>query len=193
MYRTPECDCPSTEIDKLLLLTMITTKHSSRMRTARFCAWGRGGRVYLQIPYPVADLRGALGMHAPGSKFLQFHAVSGNILQNHKLAPPRKVGAPTSEKSWIHHCYPLDTLPPGYPTSPDTLPSRKDMRPEIPYPTPQKEHGTRDTLPPSHVNRLIDACENIIFPQQQLNLMTILLQLRMVGIKQKNLDLPLAP
>ena len=32
------------------------------------------------------------------------------------------------------------------------------------YPTPWREHGTRDTLNPP-VNRLTDACENIIFPQ----------------------------
>ena len=34
--------------------------------------------------------------------------------------------------------YPLDTLP-------NTLPHGRDMGPEIPYPRPQKGHGTRDT------------------------------------------------
>ena len=82
--------------------------------------------------------------------------------------------------------YPLDTLPSGYSTPeyptppPDTLPpipppeGTWDQR----YLTP-KEHGTRNNPPlprnmgpeiyriptPPHVNRLIDACENITFPQ----------------------------
>ena len=56
--------------------------------------------------------------------------------------------------------YHPDTLPLQYPT-PDILSPRKDMGPEIPY--LQKEHGTRDTLPPA--NRLTDAYENITFPQ----------------------------
>ena len=41
------------------------------------------------IAFPVADLRGAQGMHAPwGSKFFQFHAVFGKFWHNHMLAPP---------------------------------------------------------------------------------------------------------
>ena len=50
-----------------------------------------------------------------------------------------------------------DTLSPRYPTTspipylPDTLPPRKDMGPEIPY--------------PSLENKLTDVCENITFPQ----------------------------
>ena len=118
---------------------MITRKHSSRMRTARFCGWGGRGRVYPQIPYPVAHLRGALGMHAPESKFLQFHAVFGKILQNHKLAssprelapPPQRNPGSATAIPWIP-C-PLDTLPPQIPY------------PQ--YPTLQKGHETRDTLP----------------------------------------------
>ena len=39
-----------------------------------------------------------------GSKFFQFHAVFGKIWQNHMLTPPpRRVGVPTSGKSWIRH------------------------------------------------------------------------------------------
>ena len=42
-----------------------------------------------------------------GSKFFQFHAVFGEIWQNRMLAPPtpRRVGAPSSGKSWIRHWY----------------------------------------------------------------------------------------
>ena len=41
-----------------------------------------------------------------GSKFFQFHAVFGKIWQNRMLAPtPWGVGAPSSGKSWIRHCY----------------------------------------------------------------------------------------
>ena len=45
--------------------------------------------------------------------------------------------------------YTTDTLAPGYPNSPGyptpRFPTpRRDMGPEIPYPTPQKGHGTRD-------------------------------------------------
>ena len=51
----------------------------------------------------VADLRGALPARAPyGPKFSHFHAIFGNIWQNHMLAPlsPR-VGAPSYWESWI--------------------------------------------------------------------------------------------
>ena len=149
-------------------------------------------------------------MHAPESKFLQFHTVFGKILQNHKLAPP---------KSWRPHLREILDPPlpppqrnPGSATAIPWIPCPLDtLPPQIPYPqypTLQKGHETRDTLPyppegtwdwryptppPHPVNRLTDACENIILQQQQLNLMTSLLQLRMVGMKQKNLDLPLAP
>ena len=40
---------------------------------------------------------------SPGSKVFQFHAVFGKIWQNRMLAPPRRVGAPSSGKSWIRH------------------------------------------------------------------------------------------
>ena len=58
------------------------------------------------LPSAVVDLRGARGMRTPlwGSKFFQFHAVLGEIWQNHMLVPPRRVGAPSSGKSWIRHC-----------------------------------------------------------------------------------------
>ena len=52
------------------------------------------GRVFSwlelpQRPFPVADLKGSRGMHPPRwSKFFQFHAVFGQIWQNHMLAPP---------------------------------------------------------------------------------------------------------
>ena len=49
----------------------------------------------------------------------------------------------------------LDTLPPRYLTPP----LQKGIGPEIPY--PQKEHGTRDTLPPCGQT---DSCKNITFP-----------------------------
>ena len=40
-------------------------------------------------PLSLADLRGGHeGCAPPGSKFFQFHAVSGKIWQNHMLAPP---------------------------------------------------------------------------------------------------------
>ena len=43
--------------------------------------------------------------HAPReSKFVKFHAVFGKFWQNRMLAPPWRVGAPTSGKSWIQHC-----------------------------------------------------------------------------------------
>ena len=54
----------------------------------------------------VADLHSKI-LDAPppprGSKFIQFHAVFGKIWQNRMLAPPWRVGAPSSGKSWIHH------------------------------------------------------------------------------------------
>ena len=53
---------------------------------------------------PVADLSGARGMPPWGSKFFQFHAVFGKIWHNRMLAPPPRVGAPSSGKSWIRHC-----------------------------------------------------------------------------------------
>ena len=46
------------------------------------------------------------------------------------------------------------TLAPGY------LNPGRNLGPETP--TPQKGHGTRDTLLPP--DRIIDACENITFP-----------------------------
>ena len=49
----------------------------------------------------------------PGeSKFFQFHAVFGKIWQNRMLAPPRGVGAPSSGKSRIRHCWGSTTSPP---------------------------------------------------------------------------------
>ena len=54
--------------------------------------------------YSVADLRGC-ARDPPGSKFFEFHAVFGKIWQNRMLAPPWGVGAPSSGKSWIRHCY----------------------------------------------------------------------------------------
>ena len=44
----------------------------------------------LNFRMAVADLRGYEGRFPPpqGSKFFQFHAVFGKILQNHMLAPP---------------------------------------------------------------------------------------------------------
>ena len=54
---------------------------------------------------PVADLHSKILDARPpwGSKFFQFHAVFGKIWQNRMLAPPRRVGAPSSGKSWIRH------------------------------------------------------------------------------------------
>ena len=55
----------------------------------------------------VADLRSKIldaPPPPPGSKFFQFHAVFGKIWQNRMLAPPWRVGTPTSGKSWISHC-----------------------------------------------------------------------------------------
>ena len=40
-----------------------------------------------------------------GPKFFQFHAVFGKIWLNCMLAPPWRVGAPSSGKSWIRHCW----------------------------------------------------------------------------------------
>ena len=37
------------------------------------------------------DLR---GVHPPGSKFFQFHAVFGKIWQNHMLVPPGELAPP---------------------------------------------------------------------------------------------------
>ena len=60
----------------------------------------------------MADLGGAWGMHAPpwASKFFRFHAVFGKIWRVH--APPWRVHAPPSGKSWIRHCrmLPISTL-----------------------------------------------------------------------------------
>ena len=50
--------------------------------------------------FTLADPRGTL----PLSRrffFLHFHAVSGKIYQNNRLAPP----PPPSRKSWIRHCF----------------------------------------------------------------------------------------
>ena len=72
----------------------------------------------------------------------------------------------------------MDTLPlgyptPRYPTRLDTLFSlkylplspRRDIGPEIPYPPPQKENGTRDPeIPQERTNTR----ENITFPQLML-------------------------
>ena len=58
---------------------------------------------------PVTDLHSNI-LEAPrpsGSKFFKFHAVFREIWQNRVLAPPPRVALPTSEKSWICHCYPL--------------------------------------------------------------------------------------
>ena len=47
--------------------------------------------------YTVAGLKGGTRDARPspwGSKFFQFHAVFGEIWQNHMLAPPSRVGAP---------------------------------------------------------------------------------------------------
>ena len=46
---------------------------------------------------------GSVGCEPHRSKFFQFHAVFGKIWQNRMLAPHWRVGAPTSEKSWICH------------------------------------------------------------------------------------------
>ena len=64
-----------------------------------------------QLPYfetlPVADLHSKILNTRPpwGSKFFQFHAVFGKIGQNRMLVRPlpRRVGAPSSGKSWISH------------------------------------------------------------------------------------------
>ena len=57
-----------------------------------------------EVQSSVAHLRGCEGRPPPGSKFFQFHAVFGEIWQNHMLAPPLGgVGAPSSGKSWIRH------------------------------------------------------------------------------------------
>ena len=73
-------------------------------------------------------------MHTQESKFLQFHTVFGKILQNHKLAPP--------PESWCPHLREIldpPLLSPGYPAP---------WIPYLPrYPTLQKGHETRDTLP----------------------------------------------
>ena len=56
---------------------------------------------------PVADLHSKiLDASPPGPNFFQFHAVFGKMWQNRMLASPRRVGAPTSRKSWIHHWIP---------------------------------------------------------------------------------------
>ena len=54
----------------------------------------------------VADLHSKiLDVRPPwGSKFFQFHAVFGKFWQNRMLAPPQRVGALSSGKSWIRHC-----------------------------------------------------------------------------------------
>ena len=39
-----------------------------------------------------------------GPKFSQFHSVFRKIWQNHMLAPPRRVGAPSNGESWIRPC-----------------------------------------------------------------------------------------
>ena len=43
---------------------------------------------HLNFRMAVADLRGYEGRAPPGSKFFQFHAVFGKVLQNRMLAPP---------------------------------------------------------------------------------------------------------
>ena len=53
-----------------------------------FCFRGRNSWVFdSNGSVPVADLSGARDV-CPGSKFFQFHAVFGKILQNRMLAPP---------------------------------------------------------------------------------------------------------
>ena len=79
-----------------ILCTFITRKHSSRMRTSRFCS---------------------------------------------------SAGTPNT--------LPPDTKPPRYPALPE---GTWDHR----YPTPQKEPGTSDTLPPCEQTH---ACENVTFLQ----------------------------
>ena len=69
--------------------------------------WYQTVTLNFSPPYTVADLRGGAGDVRPpwGSKFFQFHAVFGKFWQNRMLAPPWGVGAPSSGKSWIRHCY----------------------------------------------------------------------------------------
>ena len=58
------------------------------------------------VYFAVANLRGARGTPPRGPKFFQFHAVFGKIWEN-RMLPPRGVGAPSSGKSWIRHCFGL--------------------------------------------------------------------------------------
>ena len=47
---------------------------------------------------------GTRDAHPQGVQIFQFHAVFGKFWQNRMLAAPWGVGAPSSGKSWIHHC-----------------------------------------------------------------------------------------
>ena len=56
--------------------------------------------------YSVVDLRCLEGRSLPpGTKFFQFHAVFGKCSKIVCWRLPPRVDAPTSGKSWIHHCY----------------------------------------------------------------------------------------
>ena len=71
-------------------------------------------RNLVSMAKPMADLHSKILDARPppwGSKFFQFHAVFGEIWQNRMLAPPpRRVGAPSSGKSWIRHWKPSLTV-----------------------------------------------------------------------------------
>ena len=56
------------------------------------------------IACALADLRGRKGRAPPGVQILSISCSFGKIWQNCMLSAPWRVGAPTSEKSWIRHC-----------------------------------------------------------------------------------------
>ena len=121
---------------------LLTRKHSSRMRTTRFCGSGEGvGYLWSHVPSSGREVGYSGGRQwriyivkfwtrapPPGSKFFQFHAVFGKIWQNRMLAPP-------PPESW--RPLPREILDPplvGYPKG-------------VGYTHRKKGHGTRDTLP----------------------------------------------
>ena len=97
----------------------------------------------------------------PGSKFFQFHAVFGKIWQNRKLAPPRRVGAPSSGKSWIRHWFRNIFLNCSLYDSSDVasaeeIPAPPNTRASSPTPSVTQEHGDimlphAEPIPPEHM------------------------------------------
>ena len=128
---------------------MWTRKHSSRMRTTRFCSLGVYSTPW--IPYAL------------------------DTLTLDTLPPIPRYPAPTLPDTLPPRYLPPDTLPPGYPTPPlDTLPSSGYPTPPldtlsllwIPYLSSGYPISPLDTLPLGYPTPRRDMGPEILYPQK---------------------------